>query len=190
MAAKAMAGGQGHGRHAPARLGAFGIAHAFDGPGRVLGLGGPGVKGLGLLLAGVEKVEVGNVAGQQIRLRETGMRIFGRRPGHGHGARHHFVKRRRCRVGRRHHALALADEDAQTQVAGFGSLDVLAFAQALADGQRGGLEGDRVGGLGTGPSGAAEHVVEQPQKSLAGLGRVAGKGLAHGIIPSSLAPLI
>ena len=65
---------------------------------------------------------------------------------------------------------ALADEDAQPQVAAFGALDMLELAEPVADRDRGAVEQHRVGGVGAGPPGLADQAGQQVEGRVMGIG--------------------
>ncbi len=88
------------------------------------------------------------------------MGILGHLARHGDGALGKFGQRRLAAVSRGNDGLALADEDAQTDIAAFGALDLLGLAEAEGDREGGAFDHHRVGGVGAGLLGLAQQGVE------------------------------
>jgi hypothetical protein len=119
---------------APFRAGALGIGDALDGPRGVLGLGGHMDQRFGVEDMAVIGVEIGRRAFQKkLGIGEAAIRIVRRDLCHGNRAVDQCFQRGLGMIGRRYNRLLLADDDAQTQIAGFRPVDVLKLAQAIGD---------------------------------------------------------
>ena len=84
---------------------------------------------------------MGNFGG----LGEPAPGVFGRALGHVDGLAGKAVKGLIAEIGGRGYRLALADQYPEAEIGGFGAFNSFGLAQALAMGQRRGLEEHRVG---------------------------------------------
>ena len=89
------------------------------------------------------------------------MGILRHRLRHGQRALDQLAQGRLRAVGRGHHGLAPADEDAQAQILALGPFEPLGPAQALGVGEGRALDQHRVGLIGPGASGPGDQVGEQ-----------------------------
>ncbi len=98
----------------------------------------------------IEQIEIGKCFRQQVRIGETGKRIFRRDARHRHRALSEHIDIGRDVVGG-HHRLTRADENAQAKIVTFRALALLDAAVAHIDRQRHAAHRDRIGAVGTGP---------------------------------------
>ena len=135
-AGEAVAGGQHHRGAAPARLGALGVGDALDGARRILGFGRQRQQRLGRRPAACRR-DRGRASSwptaPPARCRRTGPRA--RRAPCRPRARP-ACERLRREIGRGDEGRALADEDAQAEIAALAALELLALAHPLCDRDR------------------------------------------------------
>ena len=160
-AGKAVRGDERDFRAAPAGLGTFGIGHALDREGGLLGGARPFDQYLGSGLLRVEHVEGGPLAGDLAGLGEAAIGVLGHRLGHGHRALDEFVERLCRAIARRHDRLLPADQDPQPEIVALGAFELLGLAEPAAMRQGGALEQHRIGGLGAGALRPTDQVVQQ-----------------------------
>ena len=152
---------------------ALGSGDALDRQRRCLGLGGNLFQNQGGPFAGIEQVQIDEgPARQPIFGGETGVGIFRRQARHGHGAFHQAGAGFGRQVRRRHRGLTLADEDPQAQIARFLTLHVFQLAVAHPDRQGPTIGADRLGGVGAGPQGRLDDVIQKIGQKISGNRRI------------------
>ena len=166
---KTVAGGDGDQMAAPACLGAFGVGDPFHRPRRVLGLGGQPLQGLCRRLFVVDHVQVRDRSRQLIRPGQAAVGVFRDGPCHGDGALDEIVEGCGGSVRRRHHGLAGAGENPQTQVSVLRPLQIFRLAEASPLAQRDAVDEDGIGGVGAGTGCLGDEIGQQMEAGIEGV---------------------
>ena len=158
---KAMAGGKVDRPHAPARIRALRIRDAGMGARGILGFGGAIVQLVSVAFVDIEQIEVVHHRREEIGVGQPAIRIFWRHPSHRYGPFDEFVEGCRRGIRGRDDGLPLADEDAESHIAGLGSLEVFPFSQSLRHAQGNAAHPQGVRGVGAQHQRLPDQIVQQ-----------------------------
>ena len=158
VACEAARGGDRDFRAGPIRFGAFAVGHAWDRQGRFFRGGCAGEQGFGRWLHRIGQVQIGN--GERHGLCDPGEGILRHHARHGDSTLCERGEFRRIGLVRRDDGLLLAHEDAQSEIDGFRTLQLLDTPEPALDGERsrGGQQG--IGLVGAGATRGRDELLQ------------------------------
>ena len=178
LAGEAVAGGEDERRPAPGGVGAIGIRDAADGARRILGFSSHCQQGSRRGALVLEHVQIRPAGRQQLGRCNPAKRVLRDGASHVDGTSDEGAQSGRREVGRGDARLAPANEDAQSEVATFAAVELLALAQTLGDRDRLAVDVDCIGRFGAGRLGPLQEIGKQVGVRLAP--HLRGAGLSGG----------